>query len=74
MDGLDKIWSELIEEKSLYNLVSGDELAVLIDESTDEAGRVQLARIFTELTQLLTILKKGMFPLGNLVQVKSLNP
>ena len=73
MGGLDKICSELIEEKFLYNLVSADEFAILIDESSDEAGRVQLARIFAELAQLLTILK-SIFPLGNLVQEKSPNP
>ena len=57
----------------MYNLVSADEFAILIDESSDEAGRVQLARIFAELAQLLTILK-SIFPLGNFVQEKSPNP
>ena len=43
VDELVKICNEFPEEKVLYNLESAGEFAILIDESTDEASRVQLA-------------------------------
>ena len=43
VDELVKICNEFTEEKVLYNLESAGEFAILIDESTDEASRVQLA-------------------------------
>ena len=43
VDELVKICNEFTEEKVLYNLESAGEFAILIDECTDEASRVQLA-------------------------------
>lgn len=43
VDEFVKICSDCIEEKSLTNIITAGESAILTDENTDEAGRGQLS-------------------------------